>query len=361
MDVLKVFRAKGKQLFWQRLEDTHVVGRPTGEPIEADAAYAVVRLAEMYLGTTRVLWRKRSPLLHAWVKSGTDEEQYTVAGPGQLQDLAERNLDRVLVLNYRLAGPIPYKGSDLSLLTGLYAVPREDGAAALVGTVGALAGLVSAGAATGTEIAKVVKSGVDSILGLGETRLLLGVDDTFSASNPLQSGFVVGIGAPATEVDFSQLWLDGGRLKVGATAGLAEPYQRHDYFVIGLERLERRADWSGLPGLHSYEAMFTGILASGKDKDGLLADLKVAWPTFREALVTSPHLTRHDAEEIAKDVGVDLLKRVEAIVSKNPFETRSFSDGSIEQLEPREVDFARVGVRDLADDPAAIAVLAGTS
>lgn len=91
---------------------------------------------------------------------------------------------------------------------------------------------------------------------------------------------------------------------------------RHDYFVIRVERLERRADWSGLPGLESYAATFTAILASGKDKDGLHTDLKVAWPPLREALVTSPHLTRRDAEEIAKDVGGDLLNRVEAIVSE---------------------------------------------
>lgn len=123
-------------------------------------------------------------------KSGTGEEQHTAAGPGQLQDLGERNLEGVLVLNYRLAGPIPYRGEDLSLLASVYAVPREDGAAALVGTIGALAGFVGAGAAPGIEIANVVKSGVDSILGLGDTQLRLGVNDTFSAGNPLQSGFV---------------------------------------------------------------------------------------------------------------------------------------------------------------------------
>lgn len=38
MNVLDIFRAKGKQLFWQRLDDTHVIGRSTGEPIEADNA-----------------------------------------------------------------------------------------------------------------------------------------------------------------------------------------------------------------------------------------------------------------------------------------------------------------------------------
>jgi hypothetical protein len=311
----------------------------------------VVRLAEMYLGTTRLLWRKRSPLLHAYVKSGNGQEQHSVAGPGQLQDLTERNLDRVLVLNHRLAGPIPYRGEELSLLAGLYSVPREDSAAALVGTVGALAGLVGAGVAPGIEVANVIIAGVDSILGLGDTELRLGVSDSFSAGN-LQSGFLVAMGPPAAQVDFSQLWLDAGSLKVGATAGLAEPYQQRDYFVINIERLQRRADWPGLPGLGGYEAAFTKILVSGNHNDALLSELKRAWPQFREALISSPHLTRHDAEEIAKDVAADLLGRVDAIVTRNPFETRSFRDTPAKQVEPRVVDFAQVLPREHIDDPA---------
>src|SRR5947208_296059 len=45
VDVLDFFRARGQQLVWKRLDDTHVIGQPTGEPIDADAAYTVVRLA----------------------------------------------------------------------------------------------------------------------------------------------------------------------------------------------------------------------------------------------------------------------------------------------------------------------------
>jgi hypothetical protein len=350
MDVADIFRTKGRQLFWQRLDDQHVHEQPTGEAIESNAAYVTLRLAEMYLGKTRVLWRKRSPLLHTYVKSGTAQELHAVAGPGELQDLGERNLDRVLVLNYRLAGPLPYRGDELSLLSGLYAVPREDSAAALVGTVGALAGLVGAGGQAGVDVAKVVKMGVESILGLGQTELRLGVNDTFSAGNPLRSGFLVGIGAPSDQVDAGRLWLDGGRLKMGSAVGLAKPYQEHDYFVIQVERLERRPDWSGLPGLERHAGTFTGILAGGQDEAGKRAALRAAWPAFREALVTSPYLTTHDAEEIAKDVAADLKGRLAAIVDENPFEIRAIGGLPVARVEPRDVDFALVGDRDPVDD-----------
>src|SRR6266567_4699644 len=148
MDVFALFRQEGQRLFWQRLADNRVLGRLSGEPIRADEAYVAVRLAGMYLGSSRVLWRKFSPLVHAFVGYGNGGTQHAVAGPGQLQDLGEANLDRVMVLNVRLIGPVPYKGGELTLLAGLYSIPRGDAAAALWSTLSALSLFVDQAAAT---------------------------------------------------------------------------------------------------------------------------------------------------------------------------------------------------------------------
>jgi hypothetical protein len=362
MDILDLFRKRGEQLFWHRLDDGRVTGRPSGEPIEDDKAYFNVRLAEMFLGTTRELWRKRSPLVHGFVRVGEDREQHTVAGPGQLQELSDRNLDRVIVLNYLLAGPIPHRGEQLNVLAGLYSVAREDTAAALISTVGTLAGLVGGPTATGAaDIAAVVKTGVDSILGLGETKLKLGVNDTFSVSNPLRSGFLVGIAAPTATVDVGKLWIQDGQLKEGNSAALADPYRKHDYFVVYVERQERRPDWPGVPGLAKYEQQFKAILSSGKKKEELYQALATAWPEFHEALVNSPHLTRHDADEIADDVQADLKIRVEKISTDNPFERHSFGGGPPRRRDPRDVDFAAVPEREPDDPPGGAAPFAVAS
>ena len=178
-------KAEGTHLFWERMADDRVAGSPTGSGFEIDRSYVVVRLAEMYLGTTRTLWRKFSPLLHAFTAYDADKhEEHTVAGPGQLQELGESNLDRVMVFNTRLAGPRPYRGGDVSILSGLYSVPREDAATALLATVGAMAGIAGPGAAVVPQLANLVKTGVDSILGLGTTKLRLGISDTFAGDRP---------------------------------------------------------------------------------------------------------------------------------------------------------------------------------
>jgi hypothetical protein len=350
MDIMEIFRKEGEQLFWRRIDDRRISERPSGEPIGADEAYLQVRLAEMYLGRTRTLWRKFSPLVHAFIARDNGEELHAVAGPGQLQELGEHNLDRVIVLNFRLAGPIPYKGGEVRLLTGLYSVPREDAAAALVSTVGALAGVAGPSAVAASEIVNLVKSGVDSILGLGTTKLRLGINDTFGGANGLRSGFHVGIGAPEAQVPLRELWVREGRLVQGNSLALADPYTGNDYFVLYLERLARRDDWPGLPGVVEFDEQFKKVLKGSGTVEAKRAELAAQWPSFREALVTSPFLTRFDAGQIANDVAVDLKKRLDAMETDNPFiETRGWGSDQVERQRPEEVDFAGVPAASAGD------------
>lgn len=344
------FRGEGERLFWARLDDGRVLDRPTGEPILADDAYVVVRLAEMYLGTSRVLWRKLSPLVHVFV-TYRGAESHSVAGPGQLQLLGDAGLERTLVLNLPLAGPIPYRGGDLTLLGGLYAVPRRDAAAALVEAIAALAPLVGPGGAAAGTVAQVVKHGVDSILGLGETALRLGVSDTFGGGgNVLRSGFHVGIGAPAAEVPATRLWMRDGRLVDGNSPALADPYTGRDYFVLQVERLPRRSDWSGIAELAPYERRFGEILRGAGDD----AALDAAYREFTAALMDSPALTRSDAAQIATEVKADVLARREAHRGGGLFEPRGAGG---EPQAPEDMDFAYVP--ELAAQPGGQAPPAG--
>src|SRR5580658_4705969 len=129
--VLGIFQASGSQLFWERLPDDHVVGGESGVLIEPEQAYFTVRLTEMFLGRSRTLWRKFYPVVHSFSAYG-DLQEHSVAGPGQLQSVTDAGLDRVVTLNFRLAGPTPFRGGDVSVIAGLYSVPGDDAAIALV-------------------------------------------------------------------------------------------------------------------------------------------------------------------------------------------------------------------------------------
>jgi hypothetical protein len=357
MDIRSIFRAAGTHLHWHRLPDDHVVGSSTGQAIEPDQAYFLVRLNEMYLGRSRTLWRKFYPLVHGFSTYGTSEE-HAVAGPGQLRELGESNLDRVLSLNTRLAGPIAFKGGDVSILVGLYSVPGDDAARALIATVGAIANLPGIGGQPVAQVVSVVKSGVDSLLGLQKTRLRLGVGDTFYRDNPLRSGFHVGIGAPEKEVDLNQLWLRDGRLVIGADPIVARPYEDHDYMVLQVEHRDHRKDWTRLPGMVEFDKQFADVVADGKAAHAeKLSRLAALWPTFTEALRGSSSLTARDASRIADNVSKDLRARVDAIAYGNPFETKSPTTGAAEARDPTLFDLAEIpDYRDpnLAPDQAAL-------
>jgi hypothetical protein len=353
VELIDIFRGKATHLCWAPMPHDHVwttgasgALEPAAPrlPIEADEHYFVVRLAEMYVEASRKLWRKLYPVLHAFVRAAGREES-AVAGPSQLRELGEANLDRIVNLDHRLAGPTAYRGGDLRVLVGLYAVPGEGAARALVDTVGALASLGGIHAAQATQLAGAVKAGIERIVGLDETRLQLGVDATFPAATTLSTGYHVGIGAPAAEVPLERLWLRDGRLLAGDDPVSGLPFDADDYLVISIERVDALTDWPALPGMADMTRRIS-LAMSVRAMDEKRARLREVWPEFQQLLDESPYLTRPDRLRIAGNVLADLQAR---LARDDPFAPRVEHRGLVTSS---ETSFDLAGVEegiDLAD------------
>ncbi len=353
----QIFQANGDHLIWARLSDDHVWSVVNGQHvrsgqsggvIDAEQAYFTVRLTEMFLGRSRTLWRKFYPVVHSFC-SYADAQQHAVAGPGQLQSVTDAGLDRVVTLNFRLAGPTAFRGGDVSVVAGLYSVPGDDAAKALVELVSAVAGLaLLQGTAVGqaAQVTQVIKNGIDSIFQLNTTKIRLGVNDTMSGAQPLRSGYYVGIAATAADVDFSRLWLVDGHLVEGKDPIAARQFVGHDYLVIQLERSERLTNWPALPGMTELQQRFNTVLGDDLSSPAEKSErLNKLWPGFTEALQTSPYLTKADATAIANDVLADLKKRLDDQRSGNPFESKGWEGWDREVanvLAGTEIDFAEV-------------------
>ena len=354
MSLLDIFQTKSQQLYWSRFPEANVAGGAQPATIGNNDAYFLLRMKEMYVAYSRRLWRKLYPMLHSFVEHGKFQEN-AIAGPAQLRELGDGGLDRIVNLNYRLAGPAPFTGEDLSVLVGLYSVPGQDAAKALIDTVASVASLGGVALGSAVQIAQTVKSGVESILGLNGSQLALGIRDVVNAGKPLRSGYYLGVSAPAGEVDLQTLWLKDGRLVQGADPMVARPYQDHDYMVLEIERRDTREDWPSLPGIAEFQDQFAVIMGDGKltvaDKRARLRDL---WPGFTQALTVSRFLTAPHREVIANDVSKDLQARLDAIENKNPFETRSWGDARTRAIAPTDFDFIDVGVYTDRGDPASV-------
>jgi hypothetical protein len=320
MDIANLFESKAQQLFWNPIDAGHLVGAPAAQPIPAGQAYFTVRLCEMYLAFARKLWRQIYPMVHCFTQfSGLVD--HTVVSPVEFSALGDVNLDRLVNLDMPLSGPNPYNGGDVGLIAGLYAVPGHDSAIALINVVSSFAALDPSGIGRAIALSGLIEAAVESILGLDQVTLHLGVRDSFHApSNPLTSGYFAGIGAPESSIDASQLWVVNNQLQKGADAGSSVPYTDHDYMLIALERIDARDDWAQLSDLQGIQAKFATIIGdtvfTAAEKQDRLAAL---WPVFVQTLAESASLTDPDRARIAALVSADLLNRLKTEGEGNPF------------------------------------------
>lgn len=351
-----VWHTPNRQLAWGRIAPGHVIGSRTPDPFEANNDYVIVRLGSMFLKDSRVLWLKLSPLAHATVDmSGrtAPRSDTAVIGPAQFGDLATAPADRTLVLHQRLSGPRVWRGGDLNIAAGLFAVPKDQAAAALLDTLGQLAGLGIPGLKEAGQIAGIVKSGVEGLIGLNGAKPVLGVKVTLADPQSAAAGteaapcVLAGIAAPAAEIDFADLWVRDGRLLSGASAAALQPYERHDHFLIAIERGPQREDWRGLPALAPHEAEFdTALRAPGVARIDTEAKLNDVFTGFDADLTAEAELTDSDKERIRGEVIAELNTRLDrkyaGPIGKPAKETRSVG-GIRREVDPEGFNFLDVG------------------
>jgi hypothetical protein len=336
--ILKLFERQAVVLGWAWVPDGHNVSAnntvlPVEPPFVVGDDYVVLRLAEMYLRTTRILWKESYPLVHSFVGYGdpaAPRSVATVAGPGQLKELGTDNLDRLIGLAYRLAGPTVYDGQDIELLAGLYSVPAADGAKLLIDTLAQLSGLVPA-LKQATDVANIVKGGVEGLLGISGTKLTLGIHDVLRSQVPAggraaHPGFIAAINAPSASIDPKRLWIKAGRLYEGENPVAARPFDSHDMMLFELHRgPSRTPSWATLPKLALHSAVFDGLLKG----ETVVADLKTklnrAYVTFETDVNGLDDLTKPDKAAIRAMVAKDLQERVAKIDGGGLFENRSVS------------------------------------
>ena len=314
-----LLREKNSQMAWGRILPGHVLGVPAEKPFVRNDDYVIVRLGSMYISQKRELWLKLSPLLHSAVtvqglKAVHDET--AVVGPAQFGDLATAPADRSVVQNQKLAGPAVWRGGDLKVAAGLFAVPKDQAASALLATLSQLSGLGIPGLKESLEIANIVKSGIEGLIGLNGTRPVLAVKDALIDEVSASPCVLVGLADSASGVDFRQLWVKGGRLYTGPDVNNLRVVERFDHILLSVERGGPRQDWRGLPSLLPHEAKFAEPLADASAATAdVITRLNQAFRAFDVDLSGEEGLTNPDKERIRRELVSDLKER---LVGRDP-------------------------------------------
>ena len=290
------WHGEARQWTFGRLPGDHVLGGQ--EPI-ADRAvkpneeYVGISLRSLWIVNTRVGWTTFYPAVHAFVSApafiGQDVEFHVLTTPANIKELTTQGLDRVIVGDQRLLGPIPYWGGDLRLELALFAIKAEDLAApflAVLGDLSAAAG--GAFAATALAFAGPLKNGIALL--------------TRGASNSLEIGYFADAQQPRTGyyaavrgegIALEELWLNQGYL----IDGRGEPLRNAPYFVFSIDATPSRADWRQLPGL---EDAWSAVTRAGKDADG--DKLDNAYARVKRIIRASDDLLTRQMDEIIAEL-----------------------------------------------------------
>lgn len=352
-----IWRTPNRQMAWGRIPANHVIGSKAPTAFTNNDDYVLVKLASMFLRDSRVLWLKLSPLVHATVTLAgrtTLHSETAVIGPAMFGDLSEAPANRSVILNQRLAGPAVWRGGDLNVAAGLFAVPKDQAATSLLNTVGQLAGLAVPAVGQGLAIAQVLKNGVEGLIGLADTKPVLGVKDalgdptTAPAGTEAAPAVLAGIAAPANEVNFGTLWVREGRLLEGSSANALTVYERHDHLLVTIERGAPRQDWRGLPTLTPHETKFDGVLRDANlAKDAAEAKLNTNFAAFDGDLTNEDNLTDSDKNRIRGEVIAELQARLERKYA-GPFGRGTVEKRSVGGI-PRVVDPEGFNFLDVGD------------
>jgi hypothetical protein len=252
-----IFRKRADDWVFARLEPGQVPSTNGGQEIVADAAYISVYLRSARVLDVRKGLRNFYGVVHSKIRlphrSGSQAEFNVVAVPTSLREVDSKRLDRVIQLDQRLLGPVPYVGGDITMEVGLFSVATADLAGPyleLLEMLSSAAGVASVAAAL--RFASPITHGINLLTAAADDSMLeIGVSR--SESHP-KSGWYVVIRASKSEFDVNSLRVDpqDGRLLDAD----GKPLKEFPYMVLETTAEPARDDWFQIPEIsESYKSI----------------------------------------------------------------------------------------------------------
>lgn len=281
----RIFRTKAESWHFAQISPDGP-GYPGSVEIDPEAYYVNAFVTSMHIANVRVATKKFYGVVNSFIslpsRNGQIIEYGSVSTPSFLKDVDSENLDRVVSLNRRALGPVPYRGGDMAMEIGLFSIPSVDLLEPYLGLVEDISNL--AGVATGaTPLVAIMNSALRGLLGSSDAaQLEIGVAATFS---PPRTGYFCTVGASREDPAMENLSLaQDGRLVRPDGKEVAEPY-----LVFQVSSSKRRDDWASIPDLkNSYEA----IRAAAARGD--LQDARSSLQLLRRIATLCPDLLSED-------------------------------------------------------------------
>jgi hypothetical protein len=231
----------------------------------------------------------------------------TITTPAALKSVDAKHLDRVVVVDKRLLGPVPYRGGDVELEVGLFSIKQADLAGPFLSVLESMSDIAGVSfVKAALPFAKPLTEGIQLLTGSdGDSILEVGLAANMKAP---MTGYYVVIRGPKGKVDVSKLRLTA-RDNMLVDAATGQPLGEYPYIVLEVSASDRREAWFEIDDLKvAHQELDTTVRA------GKVEDAKAALAVFRRTALTSDDLVFRDAERIVGDV----TREVNIILGNTP-------------------------------------------
>lgn len=165
-------------------------------------------------------------------------ELQAVIAPDTFQGIDAGNLDRIIMQNLPLIGPIPYEG-DLRLSLGLFSVKGDDLAAPYLDLLSSLTKKVGGFVEQAAALMEPLRDGMSLLFGdVGASELEIGVQTNWTDA---ETGLYLLIRAPVGTLDPATLSYNKDTRQLLDNAGA--PIIDYPYIVLRVDAPEARPDW----------------------------------------------------------------------------------------------------------------------
>lgn len=267
-------------------------------PAEPESGYLGVWLTSFRIRDVRKGLKKFYGTVHSFINlpvlDGKKADFQVVTTPGNLQSVDAKNIDRIIVLNQRLLGPIPYRGGDLTVEVGLFSVKEADLAGpflSVLESMSKVAGVSFVSAAL--PFAGPIRDGINLLAGAGDDSILeIGMSQVYQ---PVESGYFVIMRAKQGQVDPAKFRIDNGHQLVDDQSG--QSIGGFPYLVFRIDLSPRRDAWFMVPELATaHEALREAI------RQGQRTHIDETFAVFKRTALTCPDLLLADAQQLVRKV-----------------------------------------------------------
>ncbi len=291
----KMFRqnAKRYEILFFPSEDGDASAFKEGE------AYCRVWLAEMCLAKGIDWFKRRHPVVHAAIRFNHGGREVTIpciAGPEFFKALTTDNLDRIIQLNHPLTPLFPFNHGLVEIQAGLFSMKSDKWVTKFIDTLSRFSKMLPVPELSSVlHLASPVYSGIEDLLGIGDSLLELGWQQTFASGNgnSLKPGYFAVIRAEQKEIENLNLGIVNSRLCAGVQS--KERPRPLKGFAYMLFRIQKRSgqEWEALTRIKklvnkTVEAVNRKKIKQAKE---FMTEIKIA-------VLTSPDLVRNDRRQM---------------------------------------------------------------